>query len=135
MHSVRTRSIRILVLVLCAAYAATGYAQSDPRTQPDSAIKEAIRLLEAKKYAEFIRTFARPSELEELLARQSLEAVSADFEKRKAADVLAMLRAAATMKPALNEDRTRAEYAFEKPVGGERRLQLEKIGQFWYLRD
>ncbi len=130
------RSICAVGVALCVSGAAAVDAQTtNPRTQPESAIKEGIRLLEAKKFAEFAKTFVRPSELEELLAKQPLEELVVEFEKRRAADLLAVLRAASAMKPTLNEERTRAVYTFEKPVGGERRLQLEKIGEFWYLRD
>ena len=136
MFSGQSQSIRILALVLCAGFAVAADGQSSsPRTQPDSAIKEGIRLLEAKKYAEFLETFVRPSELAELLDKRSLAETADEFGKRRAADLLAVLRAASALKPALNEGGTRAEYVFEKPIGRERRLQLQKIGEFWYFRD
>ena len=105
-----------------------------PRTQPESAVKEGIRLLEASKYAEFLKTFARPSELEELTAKRSIDDVAAEFGEKRAADLLAALRAADKMKPTLSAEGTRAEYTFEKPFGRERRISMAKIGDVWYFR-
>ena len=87
-----------------------------PRTQPESAVKEGIRLLEASKYAEFLKTFARPSELEELTAKRSIDDVAAEFGDKRAPDLLAALRAASTMKPTISAEATRAEYSFREAV-------------------
>ena len=106
----------------------------DPRTQPESAVKEGIRLLEASKFAEFLKTFARPSELEELTAKRSIDDVAAEFGEKRAPDLLAALRAASTMKPTISAEGTRAEYTFEKPFGRERRISMAKIGDVWYFR-
>jgi hypothetical protein len=107
---------------------------SNPRTQPESAVKEGIRLLEASKYAEFLKTFARPSEVEEMVAKRPMDELAAEFGEKRAPDLLAALRAAATMKPTISAEGTRAEYSFEKPFGRERRISMVKIGEFWYFR-
>jgi hypothetical protein len=39
------------------------------------------------------------------------------------------------MTPAFTQEGMRAEFAFAQPIGGERRLQLQKIDGRWYLRD
>jgi hypothetical protein len=125
----------LLIALLCFGLSGNTLTQTpDPRTQPATAVKEAIRLLEARKYADFLKTFTRPSELEELLAKGSMEELAADFGERRAPDILAALRAAATMEPVLTQDGTRAEYKFEKPFGRERRISMAKIGEYWYFR-
>ena len=106
----------------------------DPRTQPESAVKEAIRLLEASKYADFLKTFARPSEVEELVAKRPMDEVAAEFGEKRAPDLLAALRAASTMKPTLSTEGTRADYTFDEAVRPERRISMVKIGEFWYFR-
>jgi hypothetical protein len=133
------RSLRFVTAIamscLCLTTSLHAVLQNaDPRKSPETAVKEGIRLLEAKKYADFLRTFAQPSELEELLASRSLEELGADYGERRAPDMLAALRAAAAMKPTLTQDGSRAEYRFEKPFGRERRISMQKIGEFWYFR-
>jgi hypothetical protein len=122
-----------LVVIRLAAIHAFQQA-ADPRTQPETAVKEAIRLLDAKKFVDFLETFARPGEVEELTAKAPIEEVAKEFGERRAPDLLSALRAASTMKPTLNQDATRADYRFEKPFGRERRISMVKIGEFWYLR-
>ncbi len=129
----RIASALVLVLACLAPVESIGQTV-DPRTQPETAVKEAIRLLEARKTVEFLRTFVRPSELEELLKKAPIDEVAKEIEERRVPDLLAALRAASTMKPVINEAGTRAEYRFEKPFGRERRIAMEKIGEFWYLR-
>ncbi len=97
-------------------------------------MKEAIRLLEAGKHAEFLKTFARPSEVEEIWQRDRWTKLAAEFGEKRAPDLLAALRAASTMKPTLSAEGTRAEYMFEKPFGRERKISMVKIGEFWYFR-
>lgn len=129
------RNVFVFALVVFSLASVGARGQTpDPRTQPETAVKEGIRLLEAKKYAEFLQTFARPSEVEELIAKGPIEDVAKEFGDRRAPDLLAALRAASAMKPTLNEDGTRAEYRFEKPFGRERRISMVKIGEFWYMR-
>lgn len=120
--------------LLCALVLPALGQKIDPRREPATTVAEAIRVLERKDYATFLQKFARPEELKELLAKKTIEEVSAEFAKEKAADVLLALKAAATMTPALSREGTRADYRFEKPIGGESRITLEKIGEHWYFR-
>jgi hypothetical protein len=128
--------------LLVAAIVISGAFQSastppDPRREPATAIKEAIRLLEARDYLVFVKTVIRPSELEELLTKHgTLEEVAKEFAKNdRPARILDVLKAASTLTPTRNADGTGANYAFEKPVGGAKRLSMAKIGDYWFLRD
>ena len=124
----------VAIAVVALAPLVQAVQTPNPRTQPELAVKQGIRLLEAGKHAEFLKTFARPSELEELTAKRSIDDVAAEFGEKRAPDFLAALRAAATMKPTVSAEGTRAEYNFEKPFGRERRISMAKIGEFWYFR-
>ena len=125
----------LLLALLCLASPLHAFVQTpNPRTQPATAVKEAIRMLEAKKYTDFLKTFTSPSELEELLLKGSIEELAAEFGERRAPDILAALRAASTMTPTLNAEGNRATYRFEKPFGREARISMAKIGEYWYFR-
>lgn len=111
--------------------------QTDPGRQVTALLVDAIRLLEGQRHVEFVKTYMRPSELEELVARFGTpENVAAEFVKeQRAAALLKALQAALKLEPTFEADGTRARYTFETPVGGERRLLLQKIGDRWYIRD
>jgi hypothetical protein len=133
---------RALALVAGAAVLASAqpYAsaqQPDARRQVAAAIQESIRLLEAKQHLEFIKTFIRPSEVEELVAKfGSAENVAAESAKGdRIGTMLKRLHAASKLEPTFNTDGTIARYTFDAPIGREKGLSLQKIGERWYLRD
>ena len=107
---------------------------ADPRTQPATAIAEAIRLLEAKEYARFLETFSRPGDLTEMLATRKMDDLVAEFASERSPDILAALKAASGMQPTVSQDGLRVDYRFEKPFGREKRISMVKIGEFWYFR-
>jgi len=106
----------------------------DPRREPATAIAEMVRLLEGKDYVTLLKTFARPDDLKQMLATKTIEVVAAEFAEKKAAGALEALKAASTMKPELTADGTRADYRFGRPIGGDTKVTLMKIGELWYLR-
>lgn len=122
-------------IAIVAFASAIGVAsQTDPRREAGTAIKEAIRLLEKKDYVTMLKTFARPSELEEQLVKRTIEEAAAEFGEKRATDLLAALRAASTMTQTFSNDGARVDYTFEKPFGRERRITMVKIDGLWYLR-
>lgn len=136
LHRVRTigRGLLYTVAVLAGLSQPALGQQADPRREPATAIVEAIRLLERKDYVTYFKTFVRPSEAEELLAKKNIEVLVAEFAEKRAADILTALREAARMTLTLNAEGTRATYRLEKPIGRESRVSLEKIGDFWFFR-
>ena len=58
------RVIVLIVAILAASVQTTFGQQADPRSEPATALKEAVRLLESKKHEEFLQKFVSPSELE-----------------------------------------------------------------------
>lgn len=124
--------------LLAGTFSALG-AQQQPnlKGQTTAVVQDAIRLLESKLYLDFIKKYMRPSELEELVAKfGSPENVAAEFDKQqRAPGMLTALRAALKLEPAFDAEGTRARYTFETPIGGERALTLQKIGDRWYIRD
>jgi hypothetical protein len=132
-----------LALTLAAGTAGLAFAdpqasgqQADAKRQVAAAIQEAIRLLEAKQHLEFVKTFIRPSELEELVTKfGTVEKVAAELGKDDDGTMLKRLHAASKLEPTFNADGTIARYTFDAPIGGEKGLSLQKIGDRWYLRD
>jgi hypothetical protein len=133
----RALTISAAAAVFLWSTAAAFAQQTDARRQVATAIQESIRLLEAKQHLEFVKTFLRPSELEELVAKfGSVEKVAAELGKDdRIGTMLKRLHAASKLEPTFNADGTIARYTFDAPIGREKGLSLQKIGDRWYLRD
>ena len=144
-NRIRARMItagQVLALFAGAAVFASAHLQAsaqqpDAKRQVATALQDAIRLLEAKQHLEFIKTFMRPSEVEELVAKfGSAENVAAELGKGdRIGTMLKRLHAASKLEPTFNTDGTIARYTFDAPIGREKGLSLQKIGERWYLRD
>jgi hypothetical protein len=129
-------------LVVCATLSACAVqpvfaAQADLQRELTTAIKDAILLLERKDYVAFMKTFMRPEELKEMLEKYgSIEGVATEFGRsERPSTLLKALEAASKIEPAFSREGTRADYTFETPIAGERRLSFQKIGDRWFLRD
>jgi hypothetical protein len=130
--------VLVLIAIVFSPVLQTQVKQTnDPRVEPGTAIKEAIRLLEARDYVGFVKTCIRPSELTEMTTKYGTveEAAKAFANTDRPAKLLDILKAASALTPAINADGTRADYRFDKPVAGANRLSLAKIDGYWYLRD
>lgn len=143
MTNMRRRFLAAAALMLTAFLVFTPRPTSGQQADPavtkavTDVLDNGIRLLEAKDYAGFLRTCLRPSEVEELVEQfETIEkAGEAYAQTDRPAGTLAALKAARAMTPAFTQEGMRAEFAFAQPIGGERRLQLQKIDGRWYLRD
>jgi hypothetical protein len=129
-------------LVVCASLSACAVepvfaTQTDSRRELTAVIKEAIVLLERKDYVAFMKTFVRPEELKEMLEKhESIEVVAREFGRsEQPSTLLKALEASSKIEPTFSREGTRADYVFEAPIGGERRLSFQKIGDRWFLRD
>jgi hypothetical protein len=130
------RVIVLMAAMLAVSFQTTFGQQADPRREPATAIKEAVRLLETKSYVEFIQKFALPIALDRVKQQfGTLEKAVAELDRKGQFDTtLKAFQAAMKIQPTLYDD-GRANYVFDAPIGGERRLQLQKIDGLWYWAD
>jgi hypothetical protein len=131
------RVIVLILAILAASFQTTFGQQADPRREPATALKEAIRLLESKSHAEFIQKCMSPIQLDRAKQRfGTLENAVAEFGRQGGFETaLKAFQAAMKVQPTFYDGGTRANYAFDAPIGGERRLQLQKIDGLWYWAD
>ena len=132
--------MRVIVLIaamLAASVQTTFGQQADPRSEPATALKEAVRLLESKKHEEFLQKFVSPSQLESGITKLgSLKNMVVEFDRAGRFELaLKALQAAMKVQPTFYDEGTRANYRFDAPIGGEVRLQLTKINGLWYWTD
>jgi hypothetical protein len=125
-----------LVIVVALSGPAVVQTQQDPRTSLETAVPEAVRLLEAKDYATFLRLFVPPEALKELSAAESFDGfVRAFVEDGKAAAMLTALKGIRGSKPVIDGEGRRATFTLKAPVEGKTTITFLKIGAFWYISD
>ena len=107
-------------------------AAPDPRERLETAIEEAIRLLDKKDYTTFLSMFVPPEALAR--RRDTLEEFAAAFAGEKADRLLAALKQIRTATPAMSPEGTQATYQISpRPERGPDSLRWNKIGKFWYI--
>jgi hypothetical protein len=109
-------------------------AKPDPREKPETAVTEAVRMLEASQYEAFLLAFVPPDEQARLGSTPAEKKAFAEaFGKSKAARLLSALKEVAAASPAFNAERTVATFTPKAPVPSGPPLTFVKIGSFWYL--
>lgn len=124
-------AIGVSVLGLCLLGPASAQEKADPREKLDTAIAEAIRLLEAKDYETLLKNFVPPDELKRITERKSFDEFVKEFSKGKAATLLEVLKWAKDKKPTLDKDGRRADFGPYKE--GSKSFKMYKIGDYWYI--
>ncbi len=109
--------------------------KADSREKLETAIPDAIKMLKEKKYAEFLKKFAAPDDLERILKRVAIDEFAKKFGERKAEDLLKMLNAVKDVKPEFNDDKTEATYSVDKKINRRGKITFKKVRKFWYIKN
>lgn len=110
-------------------------AKPVPRENVDTAVKEAIRLVEAKEIATFIMQFAHPDDLKKILKGKTIEELAEQFSAQKSANLLLALKDIDGKKPELSEDGTQAMFKVDLKTAPGGRIVFQKSGKLWYIRN
>lgn len=117
-----------------AANKSAAEKKADPRESLDTAIAEGIRLLEAKEYEGFIKTFAVPEELKSITSKVPMEQLVEGF-KSKGEHALSDLKVIKALKPEVSADGKTATYKADGEKGPKRTLVFTKIDKLWYVKN
>lgn len=128
-------SIGVLLGLLAWAAFAEADKKPDPQAKLETAVPEAIRLLEAKEYASFLKAFVPPEDLKRITEKAPLEEFAKNFAEKKAARLLEMLKAIQDVKPELNEEGSEATFEAKEEIGGKKKLGFLKIDKRWYIKN
>ena len=127
----------MLATIFASALAVSATAQGakpDPRESFETAIPEAIRLLEAKEVLTLIKQFVHPDDLKTLQDQgKTPEQLAERFTEKKAERLLTVLKEIKDKKPELNEDGSQAMFKVDDKPGG--RILFHKSGKLWYIRN
>jgi hypothetical protein len=129
-------------LTLVALFSFTSVAPSldadpkdDPREELESAIPEAIRLLEAKEYVTFLKNFVAPVHLKKLAEKGSLEEFAKEFGRTKSGRLLKVLKSIKDAKPELGDEGKKATFKLKEEVEGKKTIVFVKVDKFWYIQN
>lgn len=131
------KNVLVVMLVIACLFGvaiAEEAKKADPRSTPETALTEAVRLLEAKDYVNMIKNFFPPEDLKQVLAQGStMEQFALDFGKNGAPRMLNVLKGIKDVKPEVISD---AKVLFKVPDGVDkeiRAVQFIKIEGLWYI--
>lgn len=128
-------SLMILALLPLAAYGQSAEAEANPQTALSTAIPHALALIEEKQYEKFIRQYAVPAELKEILKQKTMDELVRGFAKDHAARITSALSRIRSEEPHLNAGGTVAEYPVKIKNFSQKKIVFEKISGRWYLRN
>lgn len=139
------KATRVLAtaLALLLAPCAVSFAADAPATAAgaplnatlETAVSNGIKLLEAKDYKTFLKTYVPPEVYPKLIAEKGEDAFVARFADGKAEKLLAVLKAIKDVKPAMKDDGKTAVYDLAEEIAGKKTIQFVQIGDAWYIRN
>lgn len=128
------------VFLLCLVVVLIKNSAGDPQARQESletAIPEAIRLLDAGEYELFLRRYIPPEKLQELEAKGGFAPFVKGLEEVKGSYLPALLRQAQEQKtPPLQNNKPIVEYRIDAKKLGEKgpsHLRFRKIDKYWYI--
>jgi hypothetical protein len=138
-QGVSMRPTRVFVAALASVVGlvalVTAQGKADPREKLETAIPEAIRLLEAKEHETLLKSFVPPDELKQLTNGMSLEEFAKRFGKSHAPTLLQILQAVKDKKPTLDPDGKKATFKHGIKDAPKDSITFVKIDNFWYIQN
>jgi len=117
------------------AVPAMAQVQADPREELETAIPEAIRLLEAREYETFLKTFTAPDDFKKITGEVSMEEFAAKFEKDKVSILLRILQAVKDKEPAFDAEKKKATFKHGIQDVSNSAIDFVKVGDYWYIKN
>lgn len=110
-------------------------AKAHLREKVPTAIAEAIRMLEAKEYEDFLKEFVSPKDLKTITEKIPVSTLATQFKGAKADTLLRTLKSIKDRQPTLEEGGSIA--AFPVTVAGAPRSSIKfiKVGKYWYIQN
>ncbi|MFO0814319.1 MAG: hypothetical protein U0796_13925 [Gemmatales bacterium] len=126
-------SMIALVFFACIALNAQADDKQTWREKLETAIPEGIRMLEAKEYVPFIKAMVEPDQLAKLTENGTVEEFAERFAKRKAADLLKVLKDIKGRTPSMEENGTVASYEVNVEGFSKKAIKFRKVDKYWYI--
>jgi len=135
MSAARASVAVLLCFLLLSILAAAPAPKANPRAQLKTAIPEAIRLLEAREYTTFLKTFVAPDDLKKITKDEPLDELAMFFAEKKAPQLLKALKSIEDAKPMFDDSGTKAMYQLGEEIAKKKTITWVKVDNYWYIRD
>jgi hypothetical protein len=125
------KKLVLTIAVICLFWGMAGLAKAEPRSNPNTAIGEAIRLLEQKDYLAWYKNITPPERLEHL-TDEVINSIAQAY-GQNADDLLKVLKAIKNVKP---ETTGQNKIIYKVPQNLEditNAVELNKINGLWYI--
>jgi len=124
----------LIVFVLASGSLLSAETTADPREKLDTAITEAIRLLEAKEYATVLQEYFYMGDLQNDTT-VSFDEILRIFANKKASRLLKALKATKSLTPVMEDKGKKATFKFKEPIERAKSITFIKIDKFWYIQN
>lgn len=132
---VRSMAFCFLVIFLFCEFSHCQEAKPDPREKIETAVAEAIRLLEAKEYGALLKAFVPPEDLKKFTERGGFEELESQFAKSNAPELLEILKSIKGSTPKMENEGKKAVFQFKEPRNGKKSITFNKIDKYWYIQN
>jgi hypothetical protein len=126
-----------LLLILAVSPLLARPEAAKPQESLDTAIPDAIKLLEGRRYIDLVKTYG-PPKAAKFVSSLNLDGQAefiAQFGKGKAPELLKALREIKGTKPTLSDDGMKATFKFKTKIGGKESLTWNKDGKNWRMAE
>ena len=130
------RALSAMITLLLSMFLALNTHADDKqawREKLETVIPEGIRMLEAKEYVPFIKAMVEPEQLGKLTENGPVDEFAERFAKRKAADLLKVLKDIKGRTPSMEENGTVASYEVNVEGFSKKAIKFRKIDKYWYI--
>jgi hypothetical protein len=129
-----TARVALLVLLIASPLVAAPAKPepANPQEDLETAVPHGIKLLEGKKYADFLKLYAPPDFVKKL-GDDGIKKFADEFGKEKAAPLLNALKEIKGTKPALADDGKKATFKLKTKIAGRDSMTWYKNGKDWYI--
>lgn len=126
----------LALFVLQAAVSGAAEPTPHPCATLETAVPHGVKLLEAKRYKEFLETFVHPDDLAKLPPGQTLDDIAASFgQGDKASVMLAVFRSIRGEPPTLSEQGALATYKVTVKDAPRDEIEFTRRDGRWYIRN
>ena len=127
-------TIAVAVIIGCGV-TASDEDRLNARDELATVVPEAIRLLEEKKYEDFVTTFLAPEEFKKIAKDKPLKEFADQFGKGHAAMLLQTLRAIEGKAPKLDRAGETATFKHDVKDTPHDTMVFVKRGKRWFIRN
>ncbi|GIW92819.1 MAG: hypothetical protein KatS3mg110_0860 [Pirellulaceae bacterium] len=125
------------IAILGLPYLPAQQGDAHPQAQLDTAISEAIRLLEKKDHVTLLKNFVAPDDLQKIVQNVPIEELAERFGKNHAEHLLKVLKSIQGKKPELDQEKKTATFRIDESLRLPMRdtLVFVQVNGLWYIRN